>query len=49
MILVVGFSLMDLPFRCPAILLTWVAALGALPAACAVAAATRRSESTGWK
>lgn len=49
LILVVGFSLMDLPFRCPAILLTWVAALGALPAACAAPAATRRSESTGWK
>ena len=49
-LLLVGvFSLIDLPFRCPAILLTWVAVLGALPVACGVPAATRRSESTGWK
>ena len=29
--LVVGFSLIDLPFRCPAILYTWVAVLAAVP------------------
>jgi len=31
--LVVVFSLMDIPFRCPAILWTWVAVLAALPKA----------------
>jgi hypothetical protein len=32
--LVVVFSLIDLPFRCPAILYAWVALLAALPRAC---------------
>ena len=32
--LVVVFSLVDLPFRCPAILFTWVALLAALPRIC---------------
>lgn len=32
--LVVVFSLIDLPFRCPAILYVWVAVLAALPRAC---------------
>lgn len=32
--LVLVFSLVDLPFRCPAILYVWVALLGALPRAC---------------
>jgi O-antigen ligase len=32
--LVVVFSLIDLPFRCPAILFVWVALLAALPRAC---------------
>ncbi|MCU0856921.1 MAG: O-antigen ligase family protein [Pontiellaceae bacterium] len=31
LILVLGFSLIDLPFRCPAILWTWVAVIAALP------------------
>lgn len=34
--LVVVFSLIDLPFRCPAILYTWVALLAALPSICPV-------------
>lgn len=34
--LVVVFSLIDLPFRCPAILYTWVALLAALPRICPV-------------
>lgn len=32
--LVVAFSLIDLPFRCPAILWTWVTVLAALPKLC---------------
>ena len=32
--LVVVFSVIDLPFRCPAILYTWVALLAALPVVC---------------
>ena len=40
--LVALFSLIDLPFRCPAILYTWVAVLAALPQICAPA-----SPSTG--
>ncbi len=34
LLLVVGFSLIDLPFRSPAILYTWVAILAALPVVC---------------
>ena len=29
--LVIGMSLIDLPFRCPAILCTWIVILSALP------------------
>jgi hypothetical protein len=36
--LVVVFSLIDLPFRCPAILYTWVAVLAALPVVCEIQA-----------
>lgn len=39
--LVVVFSVIDIPFRCPAILLTWVAVLGALPVACGAPHPTR--------
>lgn len=45
--LVVVFSLIDLPFRCPAILLTWVAVLGALPVACEARHLTQPSQVVG--
>lgn len=38
LVLVVVFSLGDLPFRCPAILYAWVALLAALPQVCSVSA-----------
>ena len=45
--LVVVFSLIDLPFRCPAILLAWVAVLGALPVACEARHLTQPSQVVG--
>ena len=41
--LVVVFSLIDLPFRCPAILWTWVALLAALPRLAGISPGERRS------
>lgn len=48
--LVVVFSLVDLPFRCPAILYTWVALLAALPQICPAANAngSGKNRENGW-
>jgi hypothetical protein len=46
LVLVVVFSLIDLPFRCPAILWTWVTTLAALPKLCSPSSVSHRILST---